>query len=136
MGVDEGAHGWSDMRTQVVPNDHDRSAQQMVGGPDQCLQLGDAEALLLPCAAVVGDGPVDQPGALPGFDADQAGQWHPPRTLAADVDDRGLPAAGPGASLRWSQALARLVDEADPRHLLAGDPSLWGQVSFTHVVMP
>ncbi|GIF45020.1 hypothetical protein Axi01nite_93310 [Actinoplanes xinjiangensis] len=83
-GGDHLAHGGADVGVEVVPNEHDRSAQLLVGGVEQAYVVAFAEAAAFVLAAAVGDGAVDHSGTLAGFVAGQAGNRDSPEALARD----------------------------------------------------
>ena len=81
---------------QVVPDEHDRAGQLLVGGVEQGGEVGFAEALLLTFTSFVDHRPVDEPAALPG----SGSRSSPASEIAAgalrgDFHDRGLARAGP-----------------------------------------
>jgi hypothetical protein len=63
------------MGVEVIPHDHDRAGQLLMGGVQELgvVRLGEAFALVLAAAAVLVDA-VDQPGPAPGLDGDQRGE--------------------------------------------------------------
>jgi hypothetical protein len=120
---------------KIVPDQHDRTAELLVGGIEQggIVSLGETASLTF--AATVQADAVDQPAALTGLDTDQPGNRDPPGTLTRHRN-LGCPATPtPGSSLRWTQRLAGLILETDPRTALRGYRLPDTHVSFRQVAM-
>jgi hypothetical protein len=85
---------------QVVPHDHQRAAELLVGGVQQLgvAGLGEALALVLAACAAAVDA-VDEPGPLPRCDADQRGEGYARVVRACHLHHRSGAAPSPGAPL-------------------------------------
>ena len=91
-GGDEGTHGGGDVPVQVVPDEHDRTTELLMGGVEQGGEVSFTEAPLLTLASFVDHRAVDESTALPGLVAGQAGQRDAAGSLRGDFHDRGLTA--------------------------------------------
>jgi hypothetical protein len=76
-GIEEFAHRRVGVPRGVVPHEHNRPAELLVGGIQQAGEIVFPESLLLALAAVVGDRPVEQPGSCAGLGAEQRGDRDP-----------------------------------------------------------
>src|SRR5689334_867576 len=71
-GGDVAAHSGRQARVEIVPDQHDRAAELLVGGLDQVAVVLPGEAFA-PVGPGVWAGPVDQPGGFAGLVAGQGG---------------------------------------------------------------
>jgi hypothetical protein len=74
---DQLPHHRTDMRVQIIPDQHDRATQLLVRGIQQGGIVGLGETAALTLAAPVGQRAVDQPAALAGSHAHQPGDRDP-----------------------------------------------------------
>lgn len=77
---------------EVVPDEHDRAAELLVGGDQQVPVVAPGEAFAAVASAVVPAWPVDQPGPVAGFVAGQRRDGYASAGTATDTHHRG-PAA-------------------------------------------
>ena len=92
-------HGGADVGIEIVPDDHDRAGELLMGGIQQpgVVGLGEPFALVLAAAAALVHA-VDQPGMLPGLDGDQRGERDALVAAAGHLHHRGGAAPSPGAA--------------------------------------
>ena len=128
---DELPHAVGEMDVEVVPDEHDRAAELLMGSDEQVAVVGPGEALASVASAVVTARPVDQPGAFTGLVAGQGGNGDAAAGAAAHPDDGGVAPPGPGAGGRRRHREAGLVFEDDPGVERRRGASTCGQVSFT-----
>src|SRR6266516_2201098 len=131
LGAGEGTQLGLEVDVEVVPDQHDVPAGQLVvGGDQQVPVLGPGEGLGLAFAPAVVVQPVDQPAPVAGPVAGQPGDRDVPGAAAADPDDRGDPAPPPGPGPWRPHRLAALVFEDDPAAEGRRRAFIRGQVSF------
>ncbi len=86
----QSVHAAADMHVEVVPDQHDRRSQALVGPIEEGDVFVLAEAAAFASAAVVQSGAPHQPAPLSGLEADQAGDRDSAGALAGDLDDGGV----------------------------------------------
>ena len=121
-------HPSGQVSVQVVPDEHDRS-ELGVCHADQVPVVGPGEALAA-IGAVVRCRTEDQARTFAGFVAGQRGHRQATSGAAADPDDRGASAVGPGAGGRRRHREPGLVFEDQPGPERRLGVSTLGQVSL------
>ncbi|GAA3086069.1 hypothetical protein GCM10017600_57850 [Streptosporangium carneum] len=71
----------AEMGVQIVPDEHDGAAELLVDGIQQTGVVAFGETAPLALTAAAQPDAIDHPAAVPGLEADHAGDRHPARAF-------------------------------------------------------
>lgn len=129
---DELAQRCGQVDPDVVPDEHDGTAELGAGSDEQVAEVAPAEALRLVLASFVLADRVDQPGPRPWFVAGHACHRHPAGASTSDTYQRGPADSAPGSCARRHQRLPGFVLEDDPGTASRRGAPTRDQTSFFH----